>query len=333
MNGSRKTMGNRATSAKDALDRRRAQLEKNRLVNFPLATLQRFKEIEGSRLALIIGANVFIAVIPLLIIGYAFIEAFNPNRSVGTVLVGRFHLTGATADTVRATFSTAENGKSVALSIGLISLLITGLDVSGTVGTAYARAFQVTAPQGWRRFARGAIWLGALLVMTSVSLTIRYWASSRPWWFLPLLAPIGITMTFCFYLVTPRVVLHLPFRWRDLVPGAIICTVVAAALNVASTFVLASWFQWYGSAYGSFGVALALMSWIGIVAIFWMLIASAQGVYWERRAEPAEVLAMEQESEDRNAEDRDDDVDDTNFDDTNDHDTNGHDTNDKDEDG
>jgi uncharacterized BrkB/YihY/UPF0761 family membrane protein len=298
-----RTIGRRANAAKDGYERRRDQLQQNRLVNFPLATLRRFKEIEGSRLALVIGANVFIAVIPLLIIGYAFIEAFNPNRSIGTVLVGRFHLTGATADTVRATFSTANNGKSVALSISLISLVITGLDVSGAVGTAYARAFQVAAPDGWRRDARGGIWLLALLVMTSVGLTLRYWASSRPWWFIPLLAPISLAVTFCFYLATPRVVLHLPFLWRDLLPGAVICTVMAAVLNFASTFVLASWFEWYGHAYGSFGVALALMSWIGIVALFWMLIASAQGVYWERRAETSAVLAMEQAAEDRNNDD------------------------------
>ena len=77
----------------------------------------------------------------------------------------------------------------------------------------------------------------------------------------------------------------------------------AGVLNTASTFVLANWFEWYGHAYGSFGVALALMSWIGIVAIFWMFIASAQGVYWERRAETSAVLAIEQAAEVRNDDD------------------------------
>ena len=299
MKPSRRSVSDRTTSLKDSVGRRRAQLEQNRLVRFPLATSRRFKEIEGSHLALVIGANAFIAVIPLLIIGYSFIEAFNPNRSIGTVLIGRFHLTGATADTVRSTFSSAKAGKNVALSISLISLLITGLDIAGTVGTAYARAFRMTALEGWKRYARGWIWLIALLVMTSASLTVRYWASSRPWWFLLLVGPLALAMTFTFYLVTPRLVLDLDFGWRDLLPGAAICTGVAAALNTASTFVLAHWFGWYGQAYGSFGVALAMMSWIGILALFWVWIAAAQGVYWERRADAASVLAMELASEDR----------------------------------
>jgi hypothetical protein len=73
--------------------------------------------------------------------GYAFIEAFNPRRHVGNLLVGNLHLTGSTAQIVKVTFTNASSGKSVALSISLISLLITRLDVSATVQVAYARAF------------------------------------------------------------------------------------------------------------------------------------------------------------------------------------------------
>ena len=304
MKGLRQTISGQTASLKDNVGRHRSKLEQNRLVRFPLATSRRFKEIEGTHLALVIGTNAFIAVIPLLIIGYSFIEAFNPNRSIGSVIIGRFHLTGTTADTVRATFSTAKAGKNVALSISLISLLVTGLDIAGTVGTAYARAFRMTALAGWKKYMRGWIWLIALLVMTSVSLTVRYWASSRPWWFLVLLAPLALVMTFTFYLVTPRLVLDLDFAWRDLLPGAVICTAAAGALNTASTFILASWFSWYGQAYGGFGVALALLSWVGILALFWVWIASAQGVYWEQRVDGATVLAMTKESDDRNDESR-----------------------------
>jgi uncharacterized BrkB/YihY/UPF0761 family membrane protein len=280
-----KSISDRTTALTDKVGRHRTRLEQHRFLRFPLSTYRRFKEIEGTHLALVIAANAFIAIIPLLIVGYAFIEAFSPDRTIGNVLVGRFHLTGATADTVRATFSTAKAGKTVALSIGLISLLITGLDIAGTVGTAYARSFRVTPLAGWRRYLRGWIWLITLLVMTSIGLTIRYWASTRPWWFLVVLAPVALAMTFIFYLVTPRVVLDLCFDWRDLLPGAAICTVLAAALNTASTLILAHWFAWYGGAYGAFGVALALMSWVGVLALFWVWIAAAQGVYWERRGD------------------------------------------------
>ena len=47
------------------------------------------------------------AVIPLIIIGYAFVEAFNPHRDVGNLLASDLHLTGSTAQIVRDTFSNA----------------------------------------------------------------------------------------------------------------------------------------------------------------------------------------------------------------------------------
>ena len=62
----------------------------------------------------LITLNLFVAVIPLIIIGYAFIEAFNPRRDVGNLLVGNLHLTGSTAQIVKGTFTNASSGKSVA---------------------------------------------------------------------------------------------------------------------------------------------------------------------------------------------------------------------------
>ena len=108
------------------------RLERRPWVAFSLESVRRFNKIDGKHLALVIALNLFVAVIPLIIIGYAFIEAFNPQRDVGNLIVGNLRLTGSTAQIVRDTFSNASSGKSVALSISLISLLITGLDVSAT---------------------------------------------------------------------------------------------------------------------------------------------------------------------------------------------------------
>ena len=119
--------------------------------------------IEGKHLALVIALNLFVAVIPLMIIGYAFIEAFSPQRDVGNLIVGNLHLTGSTAKIVKGTFTNASSGKSVALSISLISLLITGLDVSATAQIAYARAFTMTPLRGVQKYVRSAAWLILLL--------------------------------------------------------------------------------------------------------------------------------------------------------------------------
>jgi hypothetical protein len=160
-------------TAKQNGKRYQDKLERRPWVAFPLESVRRFNKIEGKHLALVIALNLFVAVIPLMIIGYAFVEAFNPDRDVGNLLAGNLHLTGGTAQIVKDTFANASSGRSVALSISLISLLITGLDVSATAQIAHARAFSMTPLRGAQKYLRGAAWLTLLLAGTGAALTLR----------------------------------------------------------------------------------------------------------------------------------------------------------------
>ena len=241
-----------------------------------------------------IALNLFVAVIPLLIIGYAFISAFNPHRDVGNLIAGNLHLTGSTASIVKDTFTNASSGKSVALSISLISLLITGLDVSATAQIAYARAFSMTPLRGVQKYLRGAAWLILLLADTGVTLTLRSLATHYHIWFAIGAGIVLLVLEFGFFLVTPRLLLELPFKWRDLVPGAVVCTAAAAVVHTVLNFFLRNWLTEYGHAYGGFGVALALAAAVGLIASFWVWIAAVMGVYWERKAGPAAVAQMEE---------------------------------------
>ena len=277
------------------------KLEQRPWVAFPLASARRFNKIEGKHLALVITLNLFIAVIPLIIIGYAFIEAFNPQRDVGNLLVGNLHLTGSTAQIVKGTFTNASSGKNVALSISVISLLITGLDVSATAQIAYARAFSMTPLRGVQKYLRGAAWLILLLADTGVALTLRSLATHHPLWFALVTGAVLLAVEFGFYLVTPRLLLDLPFAWRDLVPGAAVCTGAAVVVHTVALFFLRNWFGEYGHAYGGFGVCLALAAFMGLIASFWVWIAAVMGVYWERKAGPAAIAKMEELSADISA--------------------------------
>jgi uncharacterized BrkB/YihY/UPF0761 family membrane protein len=267
---------------------------RHRWVAFPLESFRRFNKIEGKHLAIVISLNMFVAIIPLIIIGYAFLEAFNPHRDVGSILVGNLHLTGSTAATVKDTFATASSGKSVALSISLISLLITGLDVSATAQVAFARAFEMTPMRGVQKYLRGAAWLVLLLADTGVSLTLRDVAAHHPIGIALAAGAVLVVLEFGFFLISPRLLLDLPFKWRDLIPGAAVCTVAAVIVHTVLSFFLRNWFSEYGRAYGGFGVSLALAAAVGIIASFWVWIAAVMGVWWERKAGPAAVAQMEE---------------------------------------
>ncbi len=68
-----------------------------------------------------------------------------------------------------------------------------------------------------------------------------------------------------------------------------------------AVFFLRNWFGEYGNAHGAFGIGLALIAAVGIIASFWVWIAAVMGVHGERKAGPAAVAAMEELSADLNA--------------------------------
>jgi uncharacterized BrkB/YihY/UPF0761 family membrane protein len=154
---------------------------------------------------------------------------------------------------------------------------------------------------GVQKYLRGAAWLILLLADTGAALTLRSLATHHPLWLALVAGAALLVLEFGFFLVTPRLLLDLPFKWRDLVPGAAVCTAAATVVHTVATFFLRNWFSEYGHAYGGFGVSLALAAFVGIIASFWVWIAAVMGVYWERKAGPAAVAAMEELSADLSA--------------------------------
>ena len=98
----------------------------------------------------------------------------------------------------------------MALSISLISLLITGLDASATAQIAYARAFSMTPLCGVQKYLRGAAWLILLLADTGAALTLRSLATHHPLGFALAAGAELLVLEFGFFLATPRLLLDLP---------------------------------------------------------------------------------------------------------------------------
>ncbi len=132
-----------------------------------------------------------------------------------------------------------------------------------------------------------------LLTVTGGELAIRYLIVGRPVWFLLLVVPLSLLLQFGFFIVTPRLLLDLPFGWRDLAPGAAVATGVSILIGAVSSFELHRWLRAYGHAYGGFGIALGLVAYVGLLALFWVWVATVMGVYWERKAGSAAVAAHE----------------------------------------
>jgi uncharacterized BrkB/YihY/UPF0761 family membrane protein len=99
-----------------------------------------------------------------------------------------------------------------------------------------------------------------LLAVSGGSLALGYLVIGRPVWVLVLVIPTYILLQFSFYIVTPRLLLDLPFAWRDLAPGAAVSTGAAILVSAVSSFRLHRWFSAYGKAYGGFGIGLGIIA-------------------------------------------------------------------------
>jgi uncharacterized BrkB/YihY/UPF0761 family membrane protein len=132
----------------------------------------------------------------------------------------------------------------------------------------------MTSLRGIQKYLRGAAWLILLLADTGSALTLRSLATHHPLDFALAAGAVLLVLEFGFFLVTPRLLLDLPFKWRDLVPGAAVCTAAATVVHTVAAFFLRNWFGEYGHAYGGFGVSLALAAFVGIIASFWVWIAA-----------------------------------------------------------
>ena len=130
---------------------------------------------------------------------------------------------------------------------------------------------------GWRKYVRGAVWLLVLLCITGGGLALRYSAASASAWYLLLLVPGYLLLQFGFFVVTPRLLLDLPFAWRDLARGAAVGTVAATVVALVSSFELRRWIAGYSAAYGGYGTALSIIAYVGVLALFWVWVAAVMG--------------------------------------------------------
>jgi hypothetical protein len=81
-------------------------------------------------------------------------------------------------------------------------------------------------------------------------------------------------------------------------PGAAVSTAAAILINAVSSIELHRWLGAYGHAYAGFGIALSMVAYLGILALFGVWVAAVMGVYWEHRAASSAVAAMHKLSAD-----------------------------------
>ena len=263
-----------------------------RAVDIPTSIVQRFFRIDGIRKAMLMAFNLFISIIPLIIITFAYVSRVRRRISLSQVFNEQFHLHGETAAVVIRAFPPTYNIIKIASIIAIVSFALGGIDVGSVFQTTFADAWGVPRLRGWRGSARGVIWFVMVFATFGLSQILQRIPAKNGPLLYAVTVPIVMVMNYVFWLVTPRLLLDKPLAWRDLRPGAILGMLASTALWVASQIILPGWFSWYGTGFGGVGIALALLSWTYVVSIVWVIIVVISAIMWERSAPLDEVVDL-----------------------------------------
>ncbi len=243
-----------------------------------VATARRFFGIEGLDLGGLIALELFTTVMPLLLIGYAWLKDFDSSASVGDLFAAQLGATGDTVATIRREFGTAAGLEGVWSPLALAGFLVWGIPMSLTVSRMFALAWQRPQYSIGQRLWRGSVWFAFYLM--SATITERILLVSNPMLPRPLLYLVAVVASGLFWGVTPVLLVpgvrltHRQFIASGLVGALIIVVVLRIAVRVVFPPLLAGW-----EGFGPIGVALTMMTWSGAVGVVWVVVACAGAVY------------------------------------------------------
>jgi sugar lactone lactonase YvrE len=229
----------------------------------PLAVVGRslrlFAAVQGVDRMMAIAAQMFIVVIPLLVVISSIIPG---SGGAGDRLVSRLHLTGAPAESVRQLF----HSSSASTGIGVLGLFLFVFTLH-----SLARALQRLYALVWgypRRGAPDALdglrWLPTV-VLYGLGLWLVGLIAASGW--REIVATIaGFALSTAFWTWTPWLLLGQRMPWCALLPAGLLTAVGLAGAAVWAAVYVPHQISTYTDRYGTIGVAIALVSYLVVLA-------------------------------------------------------------------
>ena len=286
----------RRDEVRQHLEQQRQRLLASRRLSPVAAVVARFKEIDGGTQGVLVSVQLVTVVIPLMILGFSYFKGFAENASPGSLWIRELGLTGPTSDTVRGAFGDTAALRSLWTIVGVAAFLVWGIPMSVMVASIFARAWRREQFGFSQRFARGAFWF--LLYLTMITLRERiaygseYTGATQVLMFVIALVPVWV-----FWSLTPLVLVRdgghgVKYLALAGLAGVVIDGIIVPVIGrVIFPNVIDAW-----TSFGPIGVAMALMTWCGVLGTAWVITACVGAVLWERTA-PTDTVLQAQTAE------------------------------------
>ena len=228
----------------------------------------RFLDVQGVDRAMALAAQAFSALIPLLIV-YSALVSRSEGSSFADGLIRRFDLDGASAETVRQAFTSAQTVEDSISLFGLLVVVVSALSFSRALQRLYEQSYGLPS-LGMRNTTWGLAWLMLMVIYTSVRPFVAgllEGAAPR--------AAISLTLGAAIFTATPYLLLGKRLGWRPLLPGALLAAAGVAVLGATTVLWFPRTLASSADQFGMIGVAFALLSWL--IAAGFVLVGAATG--------------------------------------------------------
>lgn len=232
------------------------------------AMVDRLMAFEIVDRSLVLGAQAFSALIPMLIVFASW--GARDGRSMADSVIHRFDLEGDGATAVQRAFAAPAEGTSTTV-VGLLLVLVSALSFTRRVQSLFERSWDQER-RGIRATSWGLGWLALFalywimfpLISDALNGTLRWM--------------ISLAGTFGFWLATPYLLLGRRVPWQHLLLQAALTAVGMTALTAGAALYAPHAIETSAEEFGAIGVAFSLLSLLW-AAGFVVVVAAALGSY------------------------------------------------------
>ncbi len=231
------------------------------------AWLERLVAVRAIDRGVVLGAQAFGALIPLVIVYSAVVPGVEAH-SFSSRIIERLKLSGASAQTVREAIAPTTTVAHSTTVVGFVLVVVSSLSLARALQRLYELSYRLPNV-GIRATHWHLLWIA--LIPAYLTLRPVVAALSGGWW-----KPFGsLLLGVVAWSATPYILLGRRLDWRTLLPGALLTAIAMTVLSAASLVYLPHSVTTSAQQFGALGVAFALLSWL-VLAGF-VLVGSAAG--------------------------------------------------------